>query len=140
MTSFLPPGRVFSYAAWAVILLASGSLSACRHAATPIATQPAEGKTFAAADEAFLEDVQERTFRFFWDLAVPQNGLIPDRWPQRSFASISATGFGLTAYPIGVEHGWITREQARDRVLLTLQFLWNAPQHERNAGATGYHG
>ncbi|HVH82868.1 MAG TPA: glucoamylase family protein, partial [Steroidobacteraceae bacterium] len=32
-------------------------------------------------------------------------------------------GFGLTAYPIGVERGYITREAARARVLATLRFF-----------------
>ncbi|MES1245375.1 MAG: glucoamylase family protein [Acidobacteriota bacterium] len=87
-----------------------------------------------------LEALQERTFRFFWDLANPENGLVPDRWPTPSFSSIAAVGFALTAYPIGAEHGWITREQARDRVLLTLDFFLNAPQGPEAAGTTGYKG
>ena len=45
----------------------------------------------------------------------------PASYVRRSppFSSVSATGFGLTALPIGVEHGWITREQARQRTLAT---------------------
>jgi hypothetical protein len=87
-----------------------------------------------------LDALQERTFRYFWDLANPKNGLIPDRWPTPSFSSIAAVGFALTAYPIGAEHGWITREQARDRVLLTLDFFLNAPQGPDATGTTGHHG
>ena len=49
-------------------------------------------------------------------------------------------GFGLTAYPIGVERGWVTREAARDRVLVTLRFLRAAPQSDSAAGATGTRG
>ena len=63
--------------------------------------------------DPFLIDLQERTFRFFWDTANPKNGLIPDRFPTPSYSSIAAVGFGLTAYPVGVERGYITREQAR---------------------------
>jgi hypothetical protein len=87
-----------------------------------------------------LEVLQERTFDYFWDLANPENGLIPDRWPTPSFSSIAAVGFALTAYPIGIEHGWITREQARDRVLLTLDFFLTAPQGPEPAGTTGHRG
>ena len=58
---------------------------------------------------AFLDTLQQRTFGYFWDLTNPQNGLTPDRWPTPSFSSIAAVGFALTAYPIGVEHGWINR-------------------------------
>ena len=49
-------------------------------------------------------------------------------------------GFGLTTYPIGVERGYVTREQARDRVLATLRFLYNAPQNADARGAIGYKG
>ena len=35
-----------------------------------------------------LVDLQERTFRFFWDTANPENGLIPDRYPTPSYSSI----------------------------------------------------
>ena len=61
--------------------------------------------------EPILIDLEERTFRFFWDTANPKNGLIPDRYPTPSFASIAAVGFGLTSYPIGVERGYITRKK-----------------------------
>ncbi|HYC08034.1 MAG TPA: glucoamylase family protein [Steroidobacteraceae bacterium] len=80
--------------------------------------------------DPFLTDLEERTFRFFWDTANPDNGLIPDRYPTPSFASIAAVGFGLTAYPIGVERGYVTRAAARERVLATLRFFRRAPnQH-----------
>ena len=80
--------------------------------------------------DPFLTDLEERTFRFFWDTANPENGLIPDRYPTPSFASIAAVGFALTAYPIGAERGYITRAAARQRVLTTLRFFRRAPnQH-----------
>ena len=80
--------------------------------------------------DPFLADLEERTFRFFWETANPENGLVPDRYPTPSFASIAAVGFALTAYPIGVERGYITRAQARQRVLATLRFFMHAPnQH-----------
>src|SRR5690349_15347307 len=90
--------------------------------------------------EPILIDLEERTFRFFWDTANPKNGLIPDRYPTPSFASIAAVGFGLTSYPIGVERGYISRKEARKRVLATLRFLWNAPQGTHQHGMSGYKG
>lgn len=102
--------------------------------------EPAAAVSDAAAQEAFLDDVQERTFRWFWDLAHPDTGLVPDRWPTESFSSIAATGFGLAAYPVGVERGWVSREAARDRVLATLRFLWQAPQGPQPAGVIGHQG
>lgn len=85
-------------------------------------------------------DLAERTFRFFWETTNPANGLAADRWPTPSFSSIAATGFALTAYPIGVAHGWIDRAAAAARTLATLRFFWNAPQGDARAGMTGHKG
>jgi hypothetical protein len=86
-----------------------------------------------------LDELEHRTFRWFWDL-VDKNYQVPDRHPQRDFTSIAATGFGLTTYCIGAERGYVTRAQAADRVLKTLQFLWNAPQGSGVTGFAGFHG
>src|SRR5947209_13271086 len=91
-------------------------------------------------DDALLDDVEQRTFHFFWDLADPQTLLIPDRAPTPSFSSVAAVGFGLTAYTIGAERGWVTRAEAAGRVGRTLRFLLDAPQGPRPAGETGFHG
>ncbi len=90
--------------------------------------------------QAMLDDLEERTFRFFWETTNPENGLVPDRYPSRSFSSIAAVGFGLTAYGIGVERGYVSREAARDRVLATLRFFHSAPQGPEASGVTGYQG
>lgn len=96
--------------------------------------------TSSARPTDLIGDVQRRSFQFFWDRANPANGLMPDRWPSPSFSSIAATGFALTAYPIGIEHGWITRAQARERTLATLRFFWTAPQGPQATGVSGYKG
>ena len=100
------------------------------------ALPPSPGITSAA----LLEDVQKRRFLFFWETTNPGNGLVPDRWPTPSFSSIAAVGFGLTAYGVGVERGWITREAAAERVLATLQFFLDSKQGDARSGVTGYRG
>src|SRR5437868_848025 len=85
----------------------------------------------------FYEEIERRTFRWFWDNVNRRNGLVPDRWPTPSFCSIAAVGFALTAYPIGVERGWCSRADARDLTLTTLRFFWNAPQGPARTGTTG---
>jgi len=89
---------------------------------------------------AFLDTLEERTFRFFWERTDPRTGLVPDRWPTPSFSSIAAVGFGLTAYPIGVERGYVTRAEARRRVLTTLDFFLRAPQGPQAAAVAGHRG
>ena len=100
--------------------------------------QPAS-VTLTENDNDLLDDISRRSVRYFWEQANPNTGLVldrartdgrPDDKPKhRNVASIAATGFGLTAVSIAGEHRWISRERARERVLITLRFLFNqAPQ------------
>ena len=90
--------------------------------------------------DPFLDTLQHRTFKWFWETTNPSNGLTPDRWPTRTFSSVAAIGFALTVYPIGVERKYVQRPAAADRVLTTLKFLWRAPQSDHPKQATGYKG
>lgn len=89
---------------------------------------------------SLIDDIERRTFHFFWDLSRDDNGLTPDRWPGEGPCSIAAVGFALTAYPIGVERGWISRADARRRTLATLRFFDSAPQGEDPVNASGANG
>jgi hypothetical protein len=116
-----------------------GSRDASEREASAAATDgfdPALGSSLSA----FLDTLQRRTFDWFWEQTDQMTGLTPDRTPTQSFSSIAATGFALTAYPIGVHRGWITRKDGRQRVLRTLRFLWEAPQNPSRNGAIGYRG
>ncbi len=92
-------------------------------------------------DTALLDDLQRRTFNFFWETANPDNGLVPDRWPSNPrLASIASVGFALTAYVVGVEEGLVSRVAARKRVLNTARFFANAPQGPQASGMAGHQG
>jgi hypothetical protein len=118
------------------ILLASagGILAGCSTLPSSImpGSNPSSGFSIA--------DLSRRTFDWFWDLADPKTGLVPDRWPTPSFASIAAVGFGLTTYPYGVEKGWIARSAARERTLNTLRFFEGAPMGDAKTGVSGHRG
>jgi len=103
----------------------------------PVAALPAPGSHDVPP---LVDDLQHRTFNYFWERTNPRNGLVPDRWPTPSFSSIAAVGFGLTAYGVGVERGWITRDQAIERTLATLRFFASAPQGPDAQGMAGYKG
>lgn len=109
-------------------LFAGGSLSGC---VTPSAAQRLP---------AIYDDIEQRTFAFFWETVNRTNGLVPDRWPTPSFSSIAAVGLALTAYPYGVERGWVSRTAARDLTLTTLRFFWNAPQGPGATDVSGHKG
>ncbi len=87
-----------------------------------------------------FDDIERRTFQFFWDTTNETNGLTPDRYPSRPFASIASVGFALTAYPIGIEKGWVSRNQAIDRTLLTLKFFRDLPVGPQRTGKGAYKG
>lgn len=85
-------------------------------------------------DQQFLEDLERRSFQYFWEEADPHTGLVPDRARMdgsklddnhQDVASIAATGFGLTALCIAADRNWISQSQARERTRNTLQFFAN---------------
>jgi hypothetical protein len=86
---------------------------------------------------AVLDTIQHTAFNFFWMEANPNNGLIRDRGSVSGTsgapASIASVGFGLSAICIGVDHGWVSRAAAKDRVLTTLKTFWSGPQGSGDA-------
>lgn len=92
-------------------------------------------------DSVFLNDVQRRTFKWFWDYSNPQNGLTLDRAPRKNgFSSIAGIGFALTAYPVAVERGFLNRNQAVEKTLATLEFFVKSRQTEAPIQTTGHRG
>lgn len=77
--------------------------------------------TLSPEDEALLDEIQRRAFLYFWEQVEPTTGLVFDRSRPDSPSSIAAVGFGLTAIPIAQHRGWISREEALERVLTTLR-------------------
>ncbi|MCS6994505.1 MAG: hypothetical protein NZP74_11815 [Anaerolineales bacterium] len=86
--------------------------------------------------ETVIEYEMRGAFDFFWEqvnrnLASPGYGLIRDRYPgSPGISSIAAVGFALSAYPIGVEKGYVTYEQAYERADKTLDTLLNMERTE----------
>jgi len=87
-------------------------------------------------DRDFLDDCAHRSFTYFLDHWNRHTGLVQDRAgldgepSGKNVASIAATGFGLTSMCIAAARGWVPREQARLRVLLTLRYLWGHAFHD----------
>lgn len=90
--------------------------------------------------DADVEDLQRKTFDWFVRVTERSNGLTPDRWPTESFSSVAAVGFALTCWPVGVERGWMSREEARERTLTTIRFFHGLPQGPEPTGKAGYKG
>src|SRR5947207_9726527 len=110
---FSPPAFVLLFLAFTLIVQ-TGSPSANAYSQQ-------SHKSFSSRDDALLEDLERRSFQYFWEQAGAGTGLVLDRTrtdgapadeDHRTVASIAATGFGLTALCIGAERGWVKRDAA----------------------------
>lgn len=88
----------------------------------------------SAEDEKIFRDVQQTTFQYFWDGAEPVSGLARERYhmdnvyPENDKMIITSGGggFGVMAILVGIERGFITREQGVERMEKILKFLETA--------------
>ena len=89
--------------------------------------------------EDLLDALQKDGFKYFVEEANPKNGLIADSTWDNGVCSIAAVGFALACYPVGAEHGWMSRQDAVERTLVTLRYFQSSPQGTE-PDMTGYQG
>lgn len=90
--------------------------------------------TLAISEDSLLTLVQYQTFQYFWDNAETTSGLGKERthmdniYPQndQTVVTTGGSGFGLMAMLVGIERGFITREQALERFTKIVNFLEKA--------------
>jgi len=120
-----------------IVFLAADSAAFAR------TTLTASYAALSKEQRASLDELEQRTFEYFRDTANVANGQMPDHFPivgpNDNFSSVAAIGFGLTAYAIGVERGWMKRDEAVTRTLAALKFFHDAPQGDQ-PDASGYRG
>lgn len=88
------------------------------------------------SDDELLETISRQSFEFFQRERNPHSGLVKDR--AKNFgegsataqASIAATGFALTVYPVAVERGWMDYSTAYEITRRTLQFFLKVADQE----------
>ncbi|WP_420603037.1 glucoamylase family protein [Flagellimonas sp.] len=86
------------------------------------------------SDDELLDMVQRQTFEYFWSGAEPISGLARERihldniYPahDKDIITTGGSGFGLMAIIVGVERGFITRQQALERFERIVDFLTRA--------------
>ena len=86
------------------------------------------------SDDSLLTLVQYQTFQYFWEGAEPTSGMARERlhldgmYPQNDEHVVTSggSGFGLMALVVGMERGFITREQGVERLQKIINFLENA--------------
>lgn len=84
--------------------------------------------TEGLTDSELLDLVQERTFQYFWDGAEPVSGMARERYHvsgdfPRDVVTTGGSGFGIMAIIVGIERGFITREEGIDRLERIINFL-----------------
>lgn len=104
----------------------------CKHKlASQTGTSP-----IAASDTALFRTVQQQTFNYFWEGAEPTSGLARERFHVDNIYPINdkhiitsgGGGFGVMAILVGIERGFITRQQGLQRMVKILDFLDKADQ------------
>jgi len=74
-------------------------------------------------DEELLDRVQEYTLRYFYDFAHPASGLARERNTSGDIVTTGGSGFGFMAMVVGMERGWISRNDGLSRMNRILDFL-----------------
>lgn len=100
--------------------------------------KPIAGDSFSGtktlSDDSLLTLVEYRTFQYFWDGAEPNSGMARERfhvdgvYPEndRNVVTTGGSGFGLMAILVGIDRGFITRDEAVDRYFKIVAFLKKA--------------
>lgn len=77
------------------------------------------------SNDELLTLVQKQTFKYFWDYGHPVSGLARERLGSDETVTTGGSGFGLMAILVGVERGFITRQQGFERFDKIVNFLQN---------------
>ena len=91
-------------------------------------SETASAETHAMNDDELLSMVQEACFRYYWEGgAHPDSGMIRENIPgDDRIVATGATGFGIMAILVGVDRGFIKREQGIERLNRITTFLEKA--------------
>jgi hypothetical protein len=84
-------------------------------------------ETKSMNDEDLLTMVQEACFRYYWEASHPNAGLALENLPgDENLVAVGASGFGIMSIIVGIERGFISREQGAKRFIKIVDFLKNA--------------
>ena len=79
-------------------------------------------------DNALLDTIQHRTFKYFWDLAHPVSGMIRERNTDANIYTSGGTGFGIMAIVTAIHRNFITRAEGLTRLQAMVSFLKNTAE------------
>lgn len=83
--------------------------------------------THPMTDDQLLTMVEEASFRYYWEADEPHSGMTREDEPGNDdIVAVGASGFGIMSMIVGVDRGFITRQQGIDRLLRITAFLKTA--------------
>jgi hypothetical protein len=74
-------------------------------------------------DEKLLDLVQHQTFKYFYDFAHPASGMALERNSSGDVVTSGGSGFGVMALIVGMERGFITRQEGVVQLTKIIDFL-----------------
>jgi exo beta-1,2-glucooligosaccharide sophorohydrolase (non-reducing end) len=94
-------------------------------------SEAANASTHEMSNDELLSMLQEACFRYYWEAgAHPEAGMTLENVPgDARLVATGASGFGIMALVVGVDRGFVTREQGLERLRKILTFLEKAPRY-----------
>lgn len=90
----------------------------------------ASASTREFSDDELLTMLQEACFHYYWDGADPASGMTRENIPgDDRIVATGASGMGIAAILVGVERGFISRQEGLDRLLKIVTFLEHAQRY-----------
>lgn len=83
----------------------------------------ATGFVHPMPDDSLMEMVQRYSFRYFREFQHPASGMARERNTSGNTVTTGGTGFGVMAWIVAVERGWVSRTEGVDYMLKLLSFL-----------------
>jgi exo beta-1,2-glucooligosaccharide sophorohydrolase (non-reducing end) len=92
---------------------------------------PVSAQTHLMTDDELLTMLQEECFRYYWERGShPVSGMALESVPgDPRIVATGASGFGIMAIVVGIDRGFITREQGIERLTRIVSFLEKAQRY-----------
>jgi hypothetical protein len=101
-----------------------------RHYRQAALSNPASAATRELTDDELLTMLQEACFHYYWEGVDPHSGMTRENIPgDERIVATGASGFGIMALVVGASRGFITRDEATDRLTKIVSFLETAQRY-----------
>jgi len=116
-----------------LLLLVFGA-SSCAGTSSKEKNRDSTSRVEKLSEDSLLTLVEYRTFQYFWDGAEQASGMARERfhidnvYPEndKNVITVGGSGFGVMAMLVGMERGFITRQEGYSRLRKNVDFLKKA--------------